>query len=631
MRKLSIIICTILFAFALLPVHTFAEHAEQNQIKEIMENMTPEQKIGQLVMPNTHANIRQQPDKNMEELLTKYHVGSVIIYDYYDAVTTANYTNQLQKWAAETEHGIPLFISADLEFGAVQHVTDATVFPRLMGIGATNDPNAAKKVGEITAKEAKAVGYNWNYSPAVDVNVNPLNPVIGVRAFGESIDLVTDLSLAMIEGHQKNGVLATAKHFPGHGDTFIDTHYGLDIVTYDRKTLDDVHLPPFKAAIEAGVDSIMTSHIIVEAIDPELPATLSEKVLTGLLREELAFDGLIITDAMDMGAMVNNYGRGEAAVKAIKAGADVIIAKGTYNDKIATIGGLYDAYESGELTIERINESVERILSKKLKYNLFEDRLVDVDKAKEIVDTPEHKQFASEVAQQSMTLLKNDNVLPFDSTSDDTTLVIGPVIYNEDYYIKEITEEVARIASGKVERIVVSENPNQSDIDIVIDKAKSFDRIIVTTFSASELPDGQAQLVNELTKIGKPIVAFSLGLPYDIAHYPDVDAYIATYAIERWGSPVPTAWTAAVEVIFGAQPGGKLPVMIEDFYNSGDGIDLKDDSTTEKDKEPEAQPDDGAKTEHDTQKSSYFYIIIGAIIVVVISAVLLFVRNKKSN
>lgn len=556
-----------------LPLSILA-HDDQKQIQEIMNKMSPEEKIGQLVMPDTHDNIRQQPNKNMKELLTKYHIGSFIIYDYYDAITTANFTNQLQTWALETKHQLPLFISADLEFGAVQHITDATVFPRLMGIGAINDADAAKQIGIITAKEAKAAGYNWNFSPSVDVNDNPANPVIGVRAFGESIELIIDMSLAMIEGHQENHVIATAKHFPGHGNTNVDPHDGVDIVTYDRKTLDEVHLQPFKAAIEAGVDSIMTSHIIVETIDAELPATLSKKVLTDLLREELSFNGVIVTDAMDMGAITNHYERGEAAVMAINAGADIIIAKGSYEEQIDTIEGLYDAYQSGELSLERIDASVERILAKKIKYNIFENRFVDVDAAKEMIDRTDHKEFAADLAQQSITLLKNENILPFDSQANKKTLVIGPTIYNQNYYIEDISAMVEHTAQGEVDYMIVPDDPTQIDVDHVIDKANDFDQVIVATFSASNLPQGQAQLVNELMETNKPIVAFSLGLPYDIEKYPDVPAYIASYAIERWGSPVPTAWTAAIEVVFGAQPGGKLPVTIGDLYKYGDGLEL---------------------------------------------------------
>src|SRR5699024_7798703 len=232
----------------------------------------------------------------------------------------------------------------------------------------------------------KATGFNWNYSPLADVNTNPNNPVIGVRSFGENTELVSDMTVAQVEGYQENGVLSTPKHFPGHGDTSEDSHHGLPAVTYDRETLEEVHLPPFQAAIDAGADSIMTSHVIIEAIDPELPATLSEDVLTGLLREEMGFDGLIVTDAMSMQAFKDNWGVGEAAVMTIQAGADFVMATGTLNEQKETFEALLSAYESGELSQERVDASVERILAKKVMYGLFDNRYVDPDEATDVVN-----------------------------------------------------------------------------------------------------------------------------------------------------------------------------------------------------------------------------------------------------
>ncbi|WP_077624526.1 glycoside hydrolase family 3 protein [Sediminibacillus massiliensis] len=541
-------------------------------VQRIIAKMSPKEKIGQLVMPSTHDNNQQLPNEQTKKLLQEYKAGSVIIYGDRDSEKTAQYNNQLQEWANETRLRIPLFTSADLEYGAVQHVTDATTFPRQMGIAATGDLEAAKKVAAITAEEARAMGFNWNYSPVADVNTNPLNPVIGVRSFGADVDLVSDMTVAQVDGYQENGVIATAKHFPGHGDTSVDSHYGLASVTYDRETLENIHLPPFEAAIEAGVDSIMTAHVIIEAIDPELPATLSEKVLTGLLREELGFDGLIVTDAMSMDAIDEEWGSGQAAVMTIKAGADIVMATGTYEEQIETFEALLDAYQTGEISKKRIDDSLERILTKKIEYNLFKDRFVDINHAVETTNDPEHKQFANDIAQQSITLVKNDGVLPFDKADQATTLVVGPQIYGETYYMEHIAEAVDQQATGKVESIITSTNPSEQEIANVLQAANNVDRIIAATFSASELPAGQSRLVSELTETGKPTVAFSLGLPYDIQGYPEVSAYLASYAVERWGSPVPTSWNAAVDVIFGEQPGGSLPVSINDAYNIGTGL-----------------------------------------------------------
>jgi|GEM_PF-188871 len=549
--------------------------AEQQMIQQTMAQMTPEEKIGQLVMPSTHDNDQNMPNEDTKELIQEYKAGSVIIYGNRDASTTAEYNNQLQEWAAETPMSIPLFSTADLEYGVNQHVTDATAFPRQMGIAATRDLEAAEEMAGVTAEEMKATGFNWNYSPLADVNTNPNNPVIGVRSFGENTELVSDMTVAQVIGYQENGVLSTPKHFPGHGDTSEDSHLDLPSVTYDRETLEEVHLPPFQAAIDAGADSIMTSHVIIEAIDPELPATLSEDVLTGLLREEMGFDGLIVTDAMSMQAIKDNWGAGEAAVMTIQAGADIVMATGTLNEQKETFEALLSAYESGELSQERVDASVERILAKKVMYGLFDNRYVDPDEATDVVNTQAHKALAESMAQDSMTLVKNDDTLPFDSESDESTFVVGPEIYNQSNYIEAIADDVQAKTNGDVDYYVTSEDPSDSDIDEAVQQAEEADRIIVSTFSAGELAEGQGQLVNALAETEKPVASISLGLPYDIKEYPDVDAHIATYAIERWGSAVPVAWEAAVDVIYGADPSGKLPVTIEGHYDFGHGEDYE--------------------------------------------------------
>ncbi|WP_100012707.1 glycoside hydrolase family 3 protein [Lentibacillus sediminis] len=559
-------------------------NANQQMIQQMIQQMDPKEKIGQLVMPSTHDNEQNMPNEDTEELIKEYKAGSVIIYGNRDASTTAAYNNQLQEWASDTRMNVPLFSTADLEYGVNQHVTDATAFPRQMGIAATRDLEAAKEMASVTAKEMKATGFNWNYSPLADVNTNPNNPVIGVRSFGENTELVSDMTVAQVEGYQENGVLSTPKHFPGHGDTSEDSHYDLPSVGYDLQTLKEVHLPPFQAAIDAGAASIMTSHVIIEAIDPELPATLSEDVLTGLLREDMGFNGIIVTDAMSMQAIKDNWGAGEAAVMTIQAGADIVMATGTLEEQKETFETLLAAYESGELSQKRVDESLQRILSTKVIYGLFNDRYVDPQEATDIVNTESHKELAQSMAQDSMTLVKNDDTLPFDPESNESTFVVGPEIYNQSHYMEDIAGAVQEKTNGEVETYVTSENPSESEIDEVVQRAEHADRIIVSTFSASELADGQSQLVNALEEIETPAVSISLGLPYDIKEYPDVDAHIATYAIERWGSAVPVSWEAAVDVIYGANPGGKLPVTIEGHYEFGHGEDY----------EAEAEPPESA-------------------------------------
>ncbi|MGG5252865.1 glycoside hydrolase family 3 protein [Neobacillus sp. SM06] len=542
-----------------------------NFVHKILLTMTDKEKIGQLVMPSVRDG--QASDQHIQHLIKTYGSGSVIYYGKANAEKIAKFTNQLQKWASETRLQIPLFISGDLEYGPYQHVTDGTDFPRQMAIGATRDRKTAEQIAKITAIELKAMGFNWNYSPLTDVNTNPANPVIGVRSFGEKTDLVSQMAVAQIKGYQENGVVATAKHFPGHGDTNADSHLHLAAVNYDRKTLEEIHLPPFKEAIAAGVDAIMTAHVIIDSIDAELPATLSKKVVTGLLRNQMRFNGIIVTDSMSMDAIDHHWGTGQAAVMAINAGADIVMATGSYKHQLETYHALYHAFKSGELTEKRVNDSVKRILSAKVKYDLFNHRYVDPVHAKKVVNNPEHKKIAAKAAKKSITVLKNENVLPFKANDKHATIfVVGPEIFESRKQMEAIIQSVRHKTFGKVTHTITSADPTAAEIQNATNLANQADRLIVATYSASTLSQGQIRLVKALESSGKPLVVLSLGLPYDIKHFPAIGAYIASYAIDRWGSPVPSSWNAAVDVLFGSKPEGKLPVSIKGLYQFGDGL-----------------------------------------------------------
>jgi beta-N-acetylhexosaminidase len=314
----------------------------------------------------------------------------------------------------------------------------------------------------------------------------------------------------------------------------------------------------------------MTAHVIINAIDPKLPATLSPKVLTGVLRNQLGFDGIIVTDSMSMNAIDKHWGTGQAAVMAINAGADIVMATGSFKNKLETCNALYYALKSGKLSEKRVNESLHRILSAKLKYDLFHHRYVNPLLAKHLVNTPSHKELAAEIARKSITMLKNEKVLPFNAKDTQTTLIVGPKILGSSEYMDAITKTVQNKVSGKVLSFITSTNSTEAEIVRSAELAKKSNRIIVATFSSSILSKGQVKLVNSLQNSGKPLVVLSLGLPYDIKHFPQIGAYIATYSIDRWGSPVPSVWNAAVDVIFGSQPGGELPVTIKGLYKLGD-------------------------------------------------------------
>ncbi|MEC0090477.1 glycoside hydrolase family 3 protein [Paenibacillus macquariensis] len=548
------------------------EMSNEDKAKELVAQMNDKEKIGQLVMYTP----TDQADSLSRKMIKEYYVGSALLNRRMDtAAENARLNNELQQLASASRLGIPIFISGDLEYGAAQRVPgEATILPRQMAIGATQNIEYAQQAARLTAIEAKAMGYQWSFSPVVDVNSNLQNPVIGVRSFGENTKLVSDMAVAEVKGYQSEGIISSAKHFPGHGDTGFDTHSALSKVSYSEEVLRSVHLPPFQAVIDQGIESIMTSHIIIDAIDPELPATLSKKVLTGLLREDMGFKGIIVTDAMVMQAISNNWGAGEAAVMAVNAGADIVMANGSESDQYDTLDTLYEALQTGKLERSRIDESVERILTYKLKLNMFDHRFVDIDHATQVVGSKEHWEQSEQIALDSITLVKNDNILPFDPAVNTTTLVVSMA------YADGIAEAVRKVSKGEVISFQAAEaqgeplDANKSAIEQAVEQASKADRIIVFTKSDQAIPQGQIDMVNGLIATGKPMVAVSLGSPDDLLGYPDVKAYISTYALDNWYwiTPIPVSWEAAVKVIFGSKPKGKLPVTINANYPINFGL-----------------------------------------------------------
>lgn len=548
------------------------EMSNEDKAKELVAQMNDKEKIGQLVMYTP----TDQADSLSRKMIKEYYVGSALLNRRMDtAVENARLNNELQQLASESRLGIPIFISGDLEYGAAQRVPgEATILPRQMAIGATQNIEYAQQAARLTAIEAKAMGYQWSFSPVVDVNSNLHNPVIGVRSFGENTKLVSDMAVAEVKGYQSEGIISSAKHFPGHGDTGFDTHTSLSKVSYSEEVLRSVHLPPFQAVIDQGIESIMTSHIIIDAIDPELPATLSKKVLTGLLREDMGFKGIIVTDAMVMQAISSNWGAGEAAVMAVNAGADIVMANGSESDQYDTLDSLYEALQTGKLERSRVDESVERILTYKLKLNMFDHRFVDIDHATQVVGSKEHWEQSEQIALDSITLVKNDNILPFDPEVNTTTLVVCMA------YADEIAKTVRKVSKGEVISFQAAEaqgeplDASKSAIEQAVEQASKADRIIVFTKSDQAIPQGQIDMVNGLIATGKPVVAVSLGSPGDLLGYPDVKAYISTYALDNWYwiTPIPVSWEAAVKVIFGSKPKGKLPVTINANYPMNFGL-----------------------------------------------------------
>ncbi|MCJ7690310.1 MAG: beta-N-acetylhexosaminidase, partial [Clostridiaceae bacterium] len=423
----------------------------EDKAAAIVSDMTVEEKVGQMLMPdfrNWNGSRFTVMNDEVKGVIEKYHLGGVILFaeNVKGTEQTARLVDGLQK----ASPGIPLLITIDQEGGIVRRLQTGTGMPGNMALGATRSTDLSYKVGNVIGRELNSLGINVNFGPVLDVNINPANPVIGVRSFGSDPKMVSDLGVAYIKGVQAAGVAATGKHFPGHGDTATDSHLGLPVVTHDIDTLNKVDLVPFKAAIESGVDMIMTAHVAFPAVDDtkviskkdgtlvNLPATLSEKVLTGLLRTELGFEGVISTDALNMKAIAEHFGPEESVIMAINAGTDIALMPALVQnkDQIANLDKVYnavvDAVNTNVIPESRITESATRIIALKIKRGIYDPSEIStkpsIDErvaiAKTVVGSAENKAVEKEAAEKAVTLLRNKgNKLPF-SLKDGKKIVL---------------------------------------------------------------------------------------------------------------------------------------------------------------------------------------------------------------
>ena len=514
------------------------------EINTMIAEMTTEEKVGQLIMVGFAGT---QANEAIEIHIRDRFVGGVVLFsrNIQSPKQTAELTNELQRLAQSTTHGIPLFIGIDQEGGWVIRLKEgATVLPGNMALGATDSTELAERAGEITAVELAAVGVNLNFAPVMDVNNNPRNPVIGRRSFGESSERVSQLGVAYIRGLQHNGMLATAKHFPGHGDTTVDSHFDLPTVSHDRERIHALELQPFRAAIDADVAAIMTAHIIYPAFDPDRPATLSPTILTNLLREELGFDGLLITDDMEMKAIDDRYRSGEASVMAIEAGADIVMVLWTPTKQDEVFDALLSAVKSGRISQARLNQSVERIL--KGKRAAFDRRFVDPDAVGTIVGSAAHQGLAQTIASQAITVVGNrNNTLPLKLVPETSVLILNEssTLFNIFKAGHPNTTEARIPGKPEVEAILPQLIRGADEADLVI---------------AGIINNEQAALVQQLSlATSTPVVVVALGSPYTLRGCPAAAASIATYDIHD------ASVSAAVEVILGAQEArGKLPIQL---------------------------------------------------------------------
>lgn len=539
--------------------------ARYDLIGNAIEQMTMEEKVGQMLMPdfrNWNGKNVTVMNEEIAKLVKDYHLGGVILFR--ENTVTADQTTKLVSAYQEAAEKYGLLISIDQEGGIVTRLQNGTDFPGNMALGATRSEEVAEKVGKAIGEELNALGINMNFGPVLDVNNNPDNPVIGVRSFSEDPELVANLGNAYIKGLHETGTAATAKHFPGHGDTAVDSHVGLPSVPHDIDRLKNVELYPFQKAMDAGIDAIMSAHVTFPKIDDTkaiskkdgtevaVPGTLSHKILTGLMREEMGFKGVIVTDAMNMGAIADHFGPVDAAIRAVKAGADILLMPVGIVD---VANGLYDAVNSGDISESRLEQSVERILTLKLNRSIVkaeEEKSLDekVAKALQVVGSPEHKAIEKEAAEKSITLVKNEAVLPLQLAVDEKIVVVGSSN-------SEIAAEVKKHHSNVT---VINTTALLSAADLATVKTAKYVVLGTSTSNVAQRATSTnlMKLANQLIEeTDVPIIGVGIRNPYDIMAYPNVNAYLVQYGFR------PASFEAAANTIFGKNnPTGKLPVTI---------------------------------------------------------------------
>lgn len=532
-------------------------------------HLTLEEKIGQMLMCGFDG---LTPNDHIQKLIEKHHIGGVIYFsrNFAHVKQTADLSYDLQQINASSSQ-IPLFISIDQEGGMVARIDndEVTLVPGNMSIGASRDAKLAYEAAVICAKELRLMGINVNFAPSLDINNNPRNPVIGVRSYGENAELVSKLGIATIEGYQSVNLAATAKHFPGHGDTAVDSHYGLASVPHDQERLMQLELAPFIRAIQAGVDMIMTAHVMFPAFEPEqIPATLSRRVLHDLLRVQLKYEGVIVTDCLEMHAISKEFGVAEGAVMAVEGGADIVLVSHTFDEQVGAIEALLIAVKSGRIQEEQIDASVKRILALKHKRRIGEyERLTDA--VAERFGTAERKDLIRQLTEKSITLVKDEQQLPLNVS--EPTLVIWPEVRTSTQ-VDEAIEQTYTLGpalaelGANVKEFRVSTHPSADEIQSTIKLAEGYKQVIVVTYNAvSELHEGQVEIVRQISARNDVVlVVASTRNPYDLNQFSEVKTYLCCYENR------PMTMLALAKVLTGQrQAQGKLPVTISTEYPVG--------------------------------------------------------------
>lgn len=548
-----------------------AAQSEDRWVEDTLRSMSLEEKVGQLLFPVTPGifkNIESEEFRKIRLDLMEYHAGGYHV-GRGDPAAVALLTNDMQRLAK-----VPLLTTADLEAGAGLVYANATRLPSAMALAATDDEHLVYLAGKIAAEEGRALGIHVNFHPVADVNNNPLNPIINIRSFGEDVGKVSKFTAAYIRGIQENGQIATAKHFPGHGDVSVDSHLELPVLNIDRERLNALELPPFRSAIEQRVGAIMAAHIYLPQIEPErgVPATLSKTVLSGILRRDLGFNGLIFTDAMDMRAISTNFGVGDATVRAIEAGADVILYP---VDTAACFKAIRDAVTSGRVTRARIDDSVRRILRAKAKLGLHRNRFTDVERVTRIVGGPENRRVSQEAMDAAVTLVRDDKqAIPVRPSPDLRVVSINVLDRREGWRDGPVgvtlnAELLKRFP--KVVTVQIDDQSSPGELELTKKFAASADVILVNGFArvaaykgSTSFNEGQLALIKQLSALSKPVVFTMFGDPYLLTNAPDLPSYILTYDTH------PAAERAAVRAITGEIVfRGRLPISLPGLYPVG--------------------------------------------------------------
>jgi beta-N-acetylhexosaminidase len=550
-------------------------------VASTLRRMTLREKLGQLLVPGYFGEFTSTESSEFKELVRQVEadrVGGFMLaakmtpvgIERSHAYPAAALVNELQRRAK-----VPLLFSADFERGTTMRLAEGTGFPFAMAIAAGGRSEDAYTVGQVTAREARAIGVRWIFAPDADVNDNPENPIINIRSFGEDPAQVAEYVKQFTRGIEENGALATAKHFPGHGDVTVDSHLGLPTVSGDLHRLENVELVPFRAAIAAHVSTIMSGHLAVPSIEPDttLPATLSHRVLTDLLRKQMGFEGLIVADGLEMGGISGAFSPGEAAVRAIEAGVDVLLLPQSTE---ATLVALEDAVQSGRLSESRIDESVRRILTAKARVGLDHERFVDLAALGQEISRPENLAAAQTIADRGVTLLRDeDHLLPIDATRAARYLLVAlsadPDPYPGEGLEKELRRELESLT-------VLRADSRIATVDrLELPAADSYDAAIVALYvrvadgkGQLGLPPAQAEFLNRLLAQKGPVIVVCFGNPYLIARFPGARTWLAEFSTND------VAERAAGRAVLGQVPiTGHIPVTVPGVSKRGDGVQLR--------------------------------------------------------